>query len=136
MDIFQALRDFISGGTQKKKIEQPVQQQARTITPGYEDAARRYEDAFKRGDYNSPDIIGKDPKYFGYPEDVAPSTLSIGTPNRQSIQGGALDLQGRSNPGFIPFQNSGFGGQGYTSNNQPASGIQSGYLAELLKRKY
>lgn len=32
-------------------------------------AAQRYEAAFNKGDLNSPDVIGVDPKYFGYAED-------------------------------------------------------------------
>lgn len=36
---------------------------------GYEDAAKRYEAAFSRGDLNSPDIIGQDPANFGYAAD-------------------------------------------------------------------
>ena len=44
----------------------------RTVKPGYEDAAQKYEAAFARNDLNSPDIIGVDPANFGYPAEVAP----------------------------------------------------------------
>jgi hypothetical protein len=36
------------------------------------------------------------------------------------LQGSQVPLQGLENPGFIPLQNSGKGGMGYTANLQPA----------------
>lgn len=57
---------------QMSRAAVPMQTQmpTRSITPGYEEAARNYESAFNSGDYNSPYIIGQDPKNFGYAEDV------------------------------------------------------------------
>jgi hypothetical protein len=48
----------------------------------------------------------------------------------ETLQGSDPAIQGETNPGFIPLQNSGMGGPGYTSNIQPAL-----TLAALLKRK-
>ena len=52
--------------------------------------------------------------------------LQMGQPNNQFIQGpnnftpiAAPDIQGRTNPGEIPLQNSGQGGPGYVANLQP-----------------
>jgi len=49
----------------------------RTVRPGYEDAARKYEAAFARNDVNSPDILGQDPANFGYPAEQTPNTNQI-----------------------------------------------------------
>lgn len=73
MDLIQLLGGLL-GQEQKKPIQsQPLQPKPllprRRIVPGYASAAQRYESAFDRGDLNSPDIIGVDPKNFGYPAD-------------------------------------------------------------------
>jgi hypothetical protein len=66
MDIFQRIKELL-GGQQEQPQQRPTQRQ---VAPGYEQAAMNYEDAFKRGDINSPSIIGQDPKNFGYAEDI------------------------------------------------------------------
>jgi hypothetical protein len=109
MDIFQMLRDFISGGDSKP---QPTAQ-GRKVTPGYEEAARRYESAFDRGDYNSPDVIGQDPKNFGYPpEQKANTNRILGSVNP------IWQIQNRQTP---------YGLQGFTPPR---------LSEEILKRRY
>jgi len=72
-----------------QNIQQPAEQAVQAmrtsmVKPGYEQAARDYESAFQRGDFNSPYIIGQDPANFGYPEDI--TTQPIRPVSRPMVQ--------------------------------------------------
>jgi len=110
------IQDGQPGGYSKLSNRQPV-------TPGYEEAAQNYEAAFARGDFNSPYIIGQDPKNFGYAEDIG----QYGSQPMQQARPMVVkprSIQGTTNSGYIPLQNSGFGG-GYTQNRQPTQSLQN-----------
>lgn len=103
MDLLNFLSNLMgNGGVQKEKPQLPTNRQQarplpqqpnamlprnRPVTPGYEQAAANYESAFDRGDYNSPYIIGQDPKNFGYPADEVNNYISRQPNNRFQIQG-------------------------------------------------
>jgi len=107
MDLIKLLQMFTGGGSVKgaaqgamSKQGMPMQSMSRqvfrtavpmqaqtptrSVTPGYEEAAKNYEAAFDRGDYNSPYIIGQDPKNFGYAEDIMPAQ-TVAKNNRSGV---------------------------------------------------
>lgn len=47
------------------------------VTPGYERQAQAYEQAMASGDFNSPSVIGVDPRHFGYAPD-GPVSVPLG----------------------------------------------------------
>ncbi len=54
-----------------------------------------------------------------------PSTLQVRPgaidPRQPNLGVGFMQIQGRDNPGYVPLQNSGQGGKGYTANLQPSA---------------
>ena len=98
-----------------QNIQQPAEQAVQAmrtgmVKPGYEQAARDYESAFQRGDFNSPYIIGQDPANFGYPEDITTQLTRpvsrpnpVGQPPTQTIGvNGAIDPRYMIQRGGIP----------------------------------
>lgn len=104
MDLFQLL-----GGILNKKQEQiqrpqgrALAQPARKVMTTRNPQAEAYEQAFDRGDYNSPDIIGVDPAQFGYPEDNTFRQSGRQTPNAGPING-SLNPMWQQQKGFTPY---------------------------------
>lgn len=138
------LLQMLTGGSSKKTT--PQQQWQNQVSTGQklttQDISRLPQQQQSNAQiYNQnpqdPRVTNIDPALFGYKAD---DTLQMGKP-KQYLQGAnnnsssAIDIQGRTNPGYIPLQNSGLGGKGYTANLQPAQNPQLNQLLDLLKRR-
>lgn len=108
MDFFEKLRELLGGGRpqpQPQPHTPPAYALAGTPYKSAQEAQQaesRYNAAFNRGDLNSPDIIGVDPKYFGYaPERTNPRFVQYG-PTENNIRG-SIDPRWQVSRGNTPY---------------------------------
>lgn len=132
MDFLKILANLFQNGGQHPQAQQaapehqvPVgqtlsQQDIGRLSPQTQQFAQIYNQ-----NPQDPRVAHIDPSIFGYaPDNTSSSPIQVSKyPSGQNFnpQGNGV------NPGYIPFQNSGFGGPGYAANLQPARNPQSRY---------